>query len=281
MTGLLLNRKAHVTAVVLVLATAVSGCWTSAAAGDKLREEAVALNRRIIRLEDESRANRSELSAKLAQLEEVLQKATEVLTRTSADRGAQVDQMQERLAALEGQLAELQHSFDTVSQQTSTRTAELSGRLDQLARKVGIDTPLPATEIPADKSTHYNAATTAYAAGEYSKARSLFREYITRYPNDDRIDNALYGVGATYLAEGKPATALGEFRKVIADYGKGDAVDLALFNMAEAFYQLHACTDAKSALEALLRRKLSKEMQRSAKERLNAIKKSPANYCTS
>jgi TolA-binding protein len=281
MTGLFSNRKSHVTAVVLIWATAVSGCWTSAEAGDKLREAGLERDRRIARLEDDARANRTELSAKLAQLEEVLQKATEVLTRSSADRGAQVDQMQERVAALEGQLAELQHSFDNVSQQTSTRTTELSGRIDQLARKVGIDAPLPATEIPADKSAHYAAATAAYSAGDYPKARALFREYITRYPNDDRDDNALYGVGATYLAEGKPATALGEFRKVISDYAKGDAVDLALFNMAEAFYQLHACTDAKSALEALLRRKLTKELQRSAKERLTSIKKSPANYCTS
>lgn len=263
------------------LATAMSGCWTSAEAGQRLRDQAVERDRRISSLENEARANRSELSAKLAQLEVVLQKATEVLTRSSADRGAQVDQLQERLAALEGQLAELRNSFDRTSQQTSSRTDELAGKIDQMARKVGIDMPLPAAEIPPDKGAHFATALTAYKAGEHSKARALFREYITRYPTDALADDALYWVGTSYLAEGKPATALGEFRKVIAEYSRGDAVDGALLNMAEAFYQLHACTDAKSALEALLRRKVSKDVQRSAKEKLTTIKQAPAKYCTS
>jgi TolA-binding protein len=236
---------------------------------------------RIARLENEAKTNRSELSAKLAQLEEVLQKATDMLTRSSADRGAQVDQLQERLGALEGQLAELRYSFDKTSQQASSRTDEIAGRVNQLARKVGIDMPLPAAEIPADKKAHFTAAMGAYNASEYSKARALFREYISRYPSDDQADNALYWVGASYLSEGKPATALGEFRKVISDFSRGDAVDGALLGMSDAFYQLHACTDAKSALEALLRRKISKELQRTARDKLNAIKQAPPKYCTS
>jgi hypothetical protein len=52
-------------------------------------------------------------------------------------------------------------------------------------------------------------------------------------------------------------------------------------SMAISFYELHACTDAKSALEALSRRRPSTTVARQIKEKQDAIKKAPAGYCTS
>lgn len=277
------RRRHYVTFTILAAAfTAVgAGCWTSAQTGEELRKSGQENARRIAEMEKSARAEQEQVNDKLEELRQELKQTSESLTRSSADRGAQTDQIQDRLAALEGQLAELQHSSDKTFQDISSKLSDLSKRVDQLARKIGIDIPMPSSEIPADKTAHFNAAAVAFNAGDYSKSRALFREYLARYPDDDNADNALYWIGSGYLAEGKPATALGEFRKVISDYGKGDAVDPALLDMAEAFFQLHACSDAKSALETLLGRKLSKELQRSAKQKLEDIKKAAPAYCTS
>jgi len=45
--------------------------------------------------------------------------------------------------------------------------------------------------------------------------------------------------------------------------------------MADAFYRLHACTDAKGALDALVKRKPSKTLEERAKQLTKAIKESP------
>ncbi|HEY2733569.1 MAG TPA: tetratricopeptide repeat protein, partial [Polyangiales bacterium] len=102
-----------------------------------------------------------------------------------------------------------------------------------------------------------------------------------RYADDVKAGDAQYWVGATYLVQNKPATALGEYRKVIALYPKSAAVDTALYGMADAFFRLHACTDAKGALDALSKRKPSKALDDRVKQLHRAITESPKGYCTS
>jgi phosphoglucomutase len=51
--------------------------------------------------------------------------------------------------------------------------------------------------------------------------------------------------------------------------------------MADAFYRLHACTDARGALEALSKRKPTKALDDRVKQLGRAIKEAPKGYCTS
>jgi len=263
--------------VLSFLLTFSYGCWTSASAGDQLRIAGQERDGRINKLASEAEGDRE----RVAELEKILEQSRSLLTRDSADRGAQLDQLQEKIALLEGQLAELQHSVEIQLDKVTNQNNELKQRIDQIARKAGIDMPVAASEIPRDKKEHFQVAYSAFKANQYSKSRALFREYLTRYPNDGKADEAQYWIGTSYLSENKPATALGEFRKVIDTYGKGNAVEVTLFGMAEAFFKLHACTDAKRALEALIKKKPAKKLLNLAKEKLREVKKADRGYCTS
>ena len=140
----------------------------------------------------------------------------------------------------------------------------------------------PSTDAdPRGQGGALPAAYQAYQAADYDKARALWREYITRYPNDAKAGEAQYWIGASYTQQNKPATALGEYRKVISDYAKSSAVNVALYGMADAFYRLHACTDAKSALQALIKRKPESSLHDRAKKLLKDTTSAPRGYCTS
>jgi TolA-binding protein len=255
---------------------AISGCMTKAA-GNEMR---LALEKQISDLQAENTARDSELEKKIQDLSDSLEKARSLLTRDSADVGAQVQAQQQRMAELEGQLAEMTHNLNDMIEQTAKARADLDDKLGKLTSKPG-EITLDASQIPPDKSAHFNAAYDAYKAADQDKARALFKEYVARYPDDTKTGDAQYWVGATYLVQNKPATALGEYRKVIALYPKSPAVDTALYGMVDAFYRLHACTDAKGALDALVKRKPSKTLEERAKQLTKAIKESPKGFCTS
>jgi len=162
--------------------------------------------------------------------------------------------------------------------------AEVRSSDDEKLGKIGSkpgEITLDPTQIPADKTAHFAAAYDAYKAAEHEKSRALFKEYLTRYPTDDKAGDAQYWIGASYLVQNKPATALGEYRKVISQYPKSPAVDTALYGMADAFFRLHACTDAKGAIEALIKRKPSKALEDRAKQLSRALKEVAKDYCTS
>jgi TolA-binding protein len=247
--------------------------------GDELRTQAQARDRRIEQLEDQGRKSRDENEAKLHELQGVLDRATQVLTRGSADVGAQVEQMGQQIATIQGQVAELQHKLEQFDQQMAAQRADLDNQIAKL--KSGGKEPLDPAQIPTDRKAHFQAAYDSYQAGDYEKARELWREYLIRYPEDAKAGDAQYWIGASYTQQNKPATALGEYRKVIADYASSSAVNVALYGMADAFFRLHACTDATSALQALLKRKPEPGLTDRTKKLLKDVSGSPKGYCTS
>ena len=262
--------------LIVACALAAGGCWTTATEGEQLRTAAEARDRRIGEIEEQNRQIREEAVAKIRELEGVLAKATELLQRNSADVGAQVQQLQEQLAALDGRVAELRHDLERVTSEQAAQRSELEQKL-----AAGTKEAVDPAQVPADKTAHYNAAYQAYQTADYDKARALFRLFLDRYPTDAQAGDAQYWIGAGYLQQNRPATALGEYRKVIANYSTSNAVNVALYGMADAFFRLHACTDAKSALDVLVKRKPKQALADRAKALQQQIKSAPAGQCTS
>lgn len=269
-------------ALTLVAASAgLSACWTSAADGESLR-------RRVRELEQGQQAQRDDLRAELANaqtkmndLEVVLQQATKVVTRNSADTGAQVEQLQQQVMALEGQLAELRNAIERRQAQDQERYTALQRQLSKIAGAAGVDVAIDESEIPEGVEPHWAEAERAFTQREFSRARGLYRAFITRHRADARVDDAQYRIGASYLEENRPATALGELQRVIQEHREGDAADDALLGMARAFHALHACTDARTTIQALIRAHPRSPLLDDARALLRQINAAPRGYCTS
>lgn len=277
--------------VGLTLASAaLSGCflWTSAGEGSSLREATDAHERRLAALEQASTRNdlREDVEhakTQVAKLQELLERATSAVTRTSADTGQQVETLQTQLATLEGQLAELQNSFGNFQRELQAFRSDVAERLEKASKRpatgAGGEPALDPSQIPAEKTEHFAAAYRAYQAGDYVRARALFREYIVRYASDDQADNAQYWVGKTFMQESRPSQALGEYRTVLSQFGRGDALDETLLDMAEAFWLLRACDDARRSAEALIQAHPDSPLVAQARQRVRQAERPPRNYC--
>ncbi|MBW2224467.1 MAG: hypothetical protein JRF54_09680, partial [Deltaproteobacteria bacterium] len=85
-----------------------------------------------------------DLEVKRRELEEALAEASRILRRNSADQGLQIEQIQERLALMEGLIAELRNQSSGASQAQAQRSLELQRRLSEVARAAGMDVALDA-----------------------------------------------------------------------------------------------------------------------------------------
>ena len=262
-------------AIALATTISLSGCWVSKYEGEQMQQAARARDERLNTLESRTELNHKALDEKVAQLEELLGRATQVLQRDSADVGAQLESLRQNLSELEGQVAEMRHDFTQYQQESAEKIATLEQRSTSGGAVV------PPEQVPPDAPSHFKKAQAAFQAGQYVEARALFMAYVQKYESDARAGEAQYWVAASYLQENKPATALGEYRKVISKYPKSSAVNVALYGMADAFYRLHACTDAKAAVDALLARKPEAALKDRANQLLKTIKAAPKGYCTS
>lgn len=279
------------TALAAVVAILAPGCVTQVQYQELVRESE-AREARIVALESGSASTREEIDdsiaeaqAKVDELRQLLEEATEVVTRNSADIGQDVRALEAQLATIDGRLDELRHAIEQQIQQTRNQLAEQNATMDQrinrLAKRTGVDLSLDDSQIPADADEHYAAASAAYDQQNYALCRALYREFIRRHGDDERADDAFFWIGRTYLEERRPANALGAFQRVITLHPQGDVVDDSLFYMAEAFYHLHACSDAIATLEALIEAHPRSSFARRGRRKLEAIRRAPEGYCTS
>lgn len=267
------------------LLSASSGCfiWTTSGEGDKLRQDVDAHAARIREIEkaqndqlEQLRQAEVKAQKSIDELEGVIERATSVVQRNSADVTVQVSELQTKLAVVEGRMAELQYAIEELKK---GRSGVGSAGGDSSSGSEA--TPTAETRPPADKTEHYAAAYRAYSDRDFNKARNLFRSYIERYKTDAQADNAQYWIGASYLVENRPATALAELRKVIESFRGGDAIDEALLDMAEAFYRLKACSDARTTLDTLIKTQTNSPLVDKAKQKLKDMRKLGKDYCTS
>ena len=263
--------------MVVVLGALSAGCWMSSSDGERLTKTVNDVDSRVKLLEQ----NRARLlkavtssEEQVARLERLMNEATRVLTRNSADFGAQ-----EQVPQLDGRIAELRHLLDQVSRSLQSTQSDLSSRIDQVTKKAGLEPAVQPADIPANKTDHFALAYRRYQESNWPASRALFREYVQRYARDDQADNAMLWIGMTYVREQRFQNAVGEFRRVIEEYADSDAVDDAMFAMAEAFLSLKECQDARTLFDALVRRFPDSSLATDARNRLRTLRRPPASMC--
>jgi len=211
-----------------------------------------------------------------------------VATRTRLDSAlranadASSDQLGDRskLQALGGRLDEVAHAIDELKKEVATTRREMDARLDDLKRTQDVAAPkVPPVSVPPDRQAHYAAMEAAQRAGDANTARTLGREYVTRYPEDDRADDALFLVGEASLKEGRPASALGEYNRLLKQYPKSNQLGPTLLAMGDAYLLLHDCQNARLAFSAAESRFAKDRVGQDAKARLAKIASAPPGTC--
>ena len=185
-----------------LLLCAHAGCaWASQSRVDALEKQIKNHETRIAKIESGVQVKVTEAQAKLREIEAVLERATRAVTRNNADLGVQVGELRNQVSVLEGQVAELRRELELRS-----KTASDSRATQSESERV---------MIPADADSHWKAGELAFTQEQYNAARTLFREFHTRYAEDPRADDALYKIGESYMLQNKPGTALGDRHAVL------------------------------------------------------------------
>jgi TolA-binding protein len=188
-------------------------------------------------------ALRADLDATRARLDNALRANAEASSDVMSDRA--------RMQALGGRVDEASHAIDDIKKELASTRGEIDARLDELKRSQDVQVAKPApVVIPPDKSQHYAATEAAYAKGDYNLARTLGRDFVAKYPQDDKADDILYLMADASLKEGRPSSALGEYNRILKQFPKSNTLGQTLFGMGEAYMMLHDCTNAKLAFGA-------------------------------
>jgi tol-pal system protein YbgF len=218
-----------------------------------------------------------ELTASKEQAERLrtlIDEATKVVTRNSADVGQNVQKLQVDLAALAGRVDDLQTALNSLSKSFNDYRAASDTKLEQV---VNATTAQQKPPIPETADGIFAEAKKRLDAKQWVDARRLLEAFINRNATDGRAPMAQYLIGESYYNEQRYANAIGAYTKVVDNYKNSEVVPDAMFKNGLAFHALKYCGDARIYFQELLRRYPKTEWKKDANEELRKLQKDMKN----
>ncbi len=95
---------------------------------------------------------------------------------------------------------------------------------------------------------YYKNALATYMARNYEKAKSMFELFISRYHNNNLVDNAIFWLAHSYLHIGQTKKAVKEFKILVKNYpfnalSTGGKTDAALYDLIKIYSHNKAKSD--------------------------------------
>lgn len=118
----------------------------------------------------------------------------------------------------------------------------------------------------------YSKAYKDFKNGDIKAARRGFRKYLKLFPNTVYSDNAQYWLGESFFMEKKYGEAILEFEEVIRKYPEGNKVPNALLKQGLAFYRLGDKTSARLLLQKVVKKYPGSHQAKIAKRELKKLR---------
>ncbi len=237
--------------LLALLATAASGCfWVTTKAEGK------ALKKDVSKLEGTVGTQESKIDAKMIELQKVLDSATELLARNTANIGDDVKGLEDNLRHMRGLLNEVKSYTDDLREKNVQLTTQLQERQKYIDNKLSdMDQRLMVLENktagPQTPEELYRAGKEAMDKKDYETARQYFKNLVLRHSMHTLADDAQYLRGETYMREKNYNAAIAEFQRIFDKYPTGDMADDAFYRAGQAAEALKSCTEARAYYGAL------------------------------
>lgn len=156
--------------------------------------------------------------------------------RAAAEQKARADALEQRLAAIEKTLADLQAAA------TAQAAPPLAG-----------DVPPPPAP-PADPAVAFKQAKDLLLAGDYANAEQAFAAYVNNYPDTPRASEARYWLGETQFVREAYTDAAGNYIGAIRGWPQTSWAPDATLKLARSMVALKKTAEACRTLDELAKR---------------------------
>jgi TolA-binding protein len=210
-------------------------------------------------------------------LEDTLEQLDKAARRSDADIGIQMQKTVEDVAALRGQVETYQYKVAEL--ESALKNAQDAMEKRAVAADPSLAEKKKAEEVkrPADPKDFLKLADDT-VKNDKGLARTLYNEFLRKWPKDPGAGEAHFGLGETYFTDDQCREALYEYGKVIQEFTKTRSAPEAYLRSSDCFKKLKMVDEAKLALETLMKEHPKSDAAKAAKAKLLEleVKEKPA-----
>ena len=123
-----------------------------------------------------------------------------------------------------------------------------------------------------DPEELYNGAYSKLSTGDFKGSREAFKNFLELFPQTEYSDNAQFWIGESYYRDKRYEEAIVEFDEVIKKYPQGNKLPDALLKQAFSFIALNDTNSAKLLLQKIIDRYPTSEQAEIARTKLRSLK---------
>src|SRR5262249_36110597 len=200
---------------------ALAACFYSSESGKTLETRVDKLDKDL-RAEQKAQAEKLDqqlprIDQKIAEVTKALDSLDQASRRSGADTSVQLQKVIEDLAQLRGQVEAYTHNLDALQD----RAAAVDKAVD---KKTAAANDVPR---PTDKKELFALAQSKAKAGDLTTARTLYQDFIRKWPKDDLAGDAHFALAESFYGQDNCPEALPEYGQLIKSFGKSRSVPLA------------------------------------------------------
>lgn len=252
--------------VMIVLGLGAAGCFFPADRGRLLEGRVDSMSDENQRLKASLKDTQEKLDRTTDRLQEALSQLDTASRTTGANIGVRVDSAIQDVASLRGQLEASAHRMQELEQRLSEKASPAAAAAAATEAK---EKELKKPEEPKE----FLKLAAEKTKDDAELGRKLYNEFLKKWPRDEGVGEAHFGLGESYFGEKKCREALYEYGKVIQDHPKSRPAPTAYLRSADCFKELKMVPEAKLALEEVQRQHPKSDAAKTAKQRLAELSK--------
>lgn len=261
---------------ILLLASA---CWYPKEMGARLEQRVNRIETTsAARQPEENAAASQELARRLDLRISVLQKQVDTLNASSstsqqagAERTTRLEALGEEIRRLRAALEQHGQRLDAIERSLAQPRQVVRERPPKSAARPAATPPPPPAAPEGDVLA---VAREQEAKGEKAVARSLYEEFLEKYPQDPGAPEARYRLGELAYGERRYKDAVVQYGKVAEDFPRSDRAPDALLKTAESMLAMDLREDATTLLNEVQKRYPGTPAAGRARQRLAELAKS-------
>ena len=177
---------------------------------------------------------------KIAEIEELQRKATDLLTGNTADLMLELEKQKSEVAVLRGQL-----------EAEKRKTQQLQEEVAAVVSALGSGGGGTAVALPQDADALYEFGVEASANNKLAEARAAFDEFYIKFPTDPRADDALFGYIQAASTDSMHFEVLQAARNFIQSYADSKHLNDTILAMGRSAAAIGNCELARESFKTL------------------------------
>lgn len=248
-----MTNTSRIGAAILVMAVLFIGLIGS---GCVTKRDIEDLDVRLERIEQQTASTQRTV----ARMDSLIAQSTEADTRLRNEVSTSVDDLREQLASLLQNYNDLMREISRLRQKPVVQ--------EQPASSPGATTE--PNSAACDQS--YDDAFILVRKGEYEKAISGFRDYLTKCPRHQSVANAHYWIGECQYSLERYQDAITEFEGMLKNFPKSVNAGRAMYKLARSKQELGQKADAKKIFQQIVDQFPNTLEAEQSKDRIKEIK---------